>query len=321
MTAAGSPAPVIEVSSLSVDYGAGAVIDRLSLAVAPGEVVGLVGESGCGKTTLGWSILGLLPRQARSSGVIQFRGEDLAGLPPRSRRRLLGNDIAFVPQSAMASLDPMYSVQRQLREIFAAHREARGADRDARIRDGLRQVGLSGDDSQLRAYPHQLRGGMKQRVTIAAAMLLSPALIIADEPTSSLDVTSQAQVLATFRALIDKHKSAVLFITHDLGVVAQFCERVAVMYAGQIVEDGQVLEVFDSPKHPYTKMLLDAHPGSGAPGGRLATIPGSVPEPSQRPTGCPFRNRCPVAIDICRDEPPWMALEDGRRVRCVHYTR
>jgi oligopeptide/dipeptide ABC transporter ATP-binding protein len=321
MTAAGSRTPIIEVSSLSVDYGAGPVIDRLSLAVAPGEVVGLVGESGCGKTTLGWSILGVLPRQARDSGVIRFRGEDLAGLPPRSRRRLLGSDIAFVPQSAMASLDPMYSVQRQLREIFSAHREARSADRDACIRDGLRQVGLSGEDAQLRAYPHQLSGGMKQRVTIAAAMLLSPALIIADEPTSSLDVTSQAQVLATFRGLIEKHGSAVIFITHDLGVVAQFCERVAVMYAGQIVEDGRVLDVFDSPKHPYTKMLLDAHPGSEAAGGRLATIPGSVPEAGQRPTGCPFRNRCPVAIDVCRNEPPWVALEDGRRVRCVHYSR
>jgi oligopeptide/dipeptide ABC transporter ATP-binding protein len=311
--------PVLEVSSLSVGYGTGPVLHRLSLAVAPGEVVGLVGESGCGKTTLAWAALGLLPGHARLSGTVRFRGQDLTTMPPRARRRLLGNELSFIPQSAMASLDPMYSVGRQLREISAAHGGMRGAGLDAQIRAGFAQVGLSGE--QVRAYPHQLSGGMRQRVTIAAAMLLSPALIIADEPTSSLDVTSQAQVLATFGALVQQHRSAVLLITHDLGVVAQFCARVAVMYAGQIVEDGRVLDVFDRPQHPYTKMLLAAHPAARAVGGRLATIPGSVPAPGERPDGCPFRPRCPEAVDACREDPPWTPLDDGRYVRCVHYTR
>jgi peptide/nickel transport system ATP-binding protein len=313
--------PLLSVSSLSVDYGRGAVVDRLSLEVAPGEVVGLVGESGCGKTTFGLAVLGVLPRHARVSGCIRFEGAELTQMRERDKRKLLGSRLACVPQSAMASLDPMYSIERQLREIVDAHWKVGAAERDTRIHEGVRQVGFSADMSRLRSYPHQLSGGMKQRVTIAAALLLAPALIIADEPTSSLDVTSQAQVLSTFRLLIEEKHSAVMLITHDLGIVAQFCERVAVMYAGQIVEDGPALEVFDNPKHPYTKMLLAAHPAAGATGGRLATIPGSVPEAGQRLGGCPFRPRCPVAIDICGEDPPWTMLEGGRCVRCVHYGR
>jgi peptide/nickel transport system ATP-binding protein len=310
---------LLDVSSVSVSYGGRTVLDRLSLTVRPGEVVGLVGESGCGKTTLAWSVLGLLPRHARLSGAVRFLGQDLGRMTPRRKRNLLGNELSFVPQSAMASLDPMYSVRRQLREICTAGGQ-RGAEADARIAQMLKRVGLSADEVLLRAYPHQLSGGMRQRVTIAAAMLLSPALIIADEPTSSLDVTSQAQVLATFRALIDEQHTAVVLITHDLGVVAQFCERVAVMYAGQIVEDGRVADIFASPKHPYTRLLLAAHPGAQPSGQRLTTIPGSVPEPAAGPhSGCPFSPRCPDAMQACERDPAWTLLDGGRYVRCVQH--
>jgi len=312
--------PLLSVSGLSVDYGDGAVVDGLSMDVAPGQIIGLVGESGCGKTSFGWAVLGSLPRYARVAGSIMFEGEQLFAMKAKRRRELLGLRLSCVPQSALASLDPMYSVRRQLSEVVLAHRKAGRAEVNAAILKALSQVGLSTDEAQLRAYPHQLSGGMRQRVAIAAAMLLSPALIIADEPTSSLDVTSQAQVLFTFKALIKENGSAVIFITHDLGVVALFCERVAVMYAGQIVEEGNTSDVFEDPKHPYTKMLLEAHPGGQGPTRRLATIPGSVPEPKKRGAGCSFMSRCPVAVDLCRDAPPWVAVDDGRLVRCVHYS-
>ncbi len=310
---------LLDIRSLSVDYGYGAVIRDLSLTVSAGEIVGLVGESGCGKTTLGWSVLGLLPRSARVDGSIMFDGTELIGLQARKRRRLLGVRLSLIPQAAMASLDPMFTVGHQIREIIMTHQRARRSDADATTVGRLREVGVAAPEARLHAFPHELSGGTRQRVATAAAMILNPSMLIADEPTSSLDVTIQAQVLGVLRSIILEQGTAVLFITHDLGVVAQISDRIAVMYAGEIVEEASAEDLFEDPKHPYTKKLLAAHPGFSNKGQRLATIQGSVPDPAQRTGGCRFAPRCPVAIAVCQEErPPWVTLDSGRHVRCVH---
>jgi peptide/nickel transport system ATP-binding protein len=311
---------LLEIESLSVSYGAGPVLRELSLAVDSGDVVGLVGESGCGKTTLGWSVLGLLPENARVGGSIRFEGRDLTSMSARERRRLLGDRISIVPQAAMSSLDPMYSIGDQLVEVIRAHQRISHTRARELAVHWLREVGIPAAPARANAFPHELSGGTKQRVAIASALALNPSLLIADEPTSALDVTIQAQILGLLKALIREHAGAVLLITHDLGVVAQLCNRVAVMYAGDIVEEASVRELFADPKHPYTVKLLAAHPSAEVRGTQLATIPGSVPDPAHRPPGCSFQPRCPRAIPICSEPPPWVALEGGdRHVRCVHY--
>ena len=309
---------LLDVEDLTVSYGRGAVVRGLSLRLARGDVLGLVGESGCGKTTLGWSILGLLPRGARLDGTIRFEGDDLARMEHGVRRRLLGDRLAMIPQGGSGSLDPLYRVGDQIVETILAHRRMSRSEARALALRELRGVGIPDPEARLASYPHELSGGMRQRVSIAAALVLNPALLIADEPTSALDVTIQAQVLALFRDLIHEHAGGAIVITHDLGVVAQLCSRVAVMYAGQIVEEGPVGPIFAEPAHPYTKALVAAHPAAGRRGGRLATIPGTVPDPAHPPAGCLFRPRCPVAIDACRDEVPWVRTARGG-VRCVHH--
>jgi peptide/nickel transport system ATP-binding protein len=311
---------LLEIESLTVSYGAGPVLRDLSLEVDSGDVVGLVGESGCGKTTLGWSILGLLPENAQVRGSIRFEGRDLTAMSPRERRGLLGDRISIVPQAAMSSLDPMYSIGDQLIEVIQAHQKVSRARAKELTVHWLREVGIPAAQNRVNAYPHELSGGTRQRVAIVSALALNPSLLIADEPTSALDVTIQAQILGLLKALIREHAGAVLLITHDLGVVAQLCNRVAVMYAGDIVEEASVDELFADPKHPYTVKLLAAHPSAGHRGERLATIPGSVPDPANRPSGCSFQPRCPRAISICSAPPPWVPLKGGdRHVRCVHY--
>ena len=311
---------LLEIESLTVSYGAGPVLRDLSLKVDSGDVVGLVGESGCGKTTLCWAILGLLPENTQVRGSIRFEGRDLTAMTPRERRGLLGDRISIVPQAAMSSLDPMYSIGDQLIEVIQAHQKISRARAKELTVHWLREVGIPAAQTRVNAYPHELSGGTRQRVAIVSALALNPSLLIADEPTSALDVTIQAQILGLLKALIREHAGAVLFITHDLGVVAQLCNRVAVMYAGDIVEEASVNELFADPKHPYTVKLLAAHPSAGHRGERLATIPGSVPDPANRPSGCSFQPRCPRAISICSAPPPWVPLKGGdHHVRCVHY--
>ncbi|HZU16024.1 MAG TPA: ABC transporter ATP-binding protein [Candidatus Dormibacteraeota bacterium] len=309
---------VLAIEALTVTYGRGPVVRALWLRLARGDVLGLVGESGCGKTTLGWSILGLLPRGAQVEGTIRFEGADLWSLDGRDRRRLLGDRLAMIPQGGSGALDPLYRIGDQIVETVLAHRHVSRAEARAMALRQLRAVGIPDPEARLASYPHELSGGMRQRVSIAMALVLDPSLLIADEPTSALDVTIQAQVLALFRDLIHERAGAAIVISHDLGVIAQLCNRVAVMYAGQIVEEAPVGQLFAEPRHPYTRSLLAAHPALGRQGDRLATIPGTVPDPASPPTGCRFRPRCPVAVAACGREPPWVERPGGG-VRCVHH--
>jgi peptide/nickel transport system ATP-binding protein len=310
---------LLEVRSLRVTYGSGPVLRDVSLSVATGDVVGVVGESGCGKTTLGMAILGLLPLYATVTGTMLLNGTDLMTMPKGARRGLLGDRISTVPQSSMSALDPVYSVGDQMTETFRAHRDLSAPAARQLAIEWLRNVGIPSPESRMKAYPHQLSGGMRQRISIAIALALNPPLLIADEPTSALDVTIQAQILRLLRSLILEHAGAVMLITHDLGVVAQLCNRVAVMYAGEIVEEAEVGALFARPAHPYTQALLAAHPALAEPGKRLATIPGRVPDPNNLPTGCAFRPRCPHAHQACELPPPWAEAEAGHRARCVLY--
>ncbi len=237
------------------------VVREASLRLERGDVLGLVGESGSGKTTLGRCVLGLLPENARVDGRILFDGRDLVAMPAKEKRALLGAQISAVFQNPMSSLDPAFTIGDQIVEVFEAHRDTRrGEARTAAIRL-LREVGIPAPEARLKSYPHELSGGMNQRVAIAIALALSPSLLIADEPTSALDVTVQAQILRLLRSLIDEHAGGVLLITHDLGVVAQLCNRVSVMYAGEIVEEAPVRQLFARPAHDYTKHLLASLPG------------------------------------------------------------
>lgn len=310
---------LLEVQSLSVGYGGGPVLREVSLSVNSGDVVGLVGESGCGKTTLGMAILGLLPEYASATGKIIMEGKDLLTMPKGARRRLLGERLSTVPQSSMTSLDPVYTVGNQMIETFRAHRDlSTSAARDLAI-EWLKNVGIPSPESRMKAYPHQLSGGTRQRISIATALALNPPLLIADEPTSALDVTIQAQILGLLRKLIKEHAGAVILITHDLGVVAQLCNRVAVMYAGEIAEEADVEALFARPAHPYTRALLAAHPALAEPGQRLMTIPGRVPDPNHLPQGCSFRPRCARAHGACTAPPPWAEAERDHFARCVLY--
>jgi len=310
---------LLELVELSVSYGQGPVLRDVCLRVSAGDVLGLVGESGCGKTTLGLAILGLLPTYAKTQGRIWFEGSDLVSLPRSAHRKLLGDRISTIPQSSVSALDPVYTVGSQMKEVFLAHRSmSRSSAGDLAVQ-WLKNVGVPAPEQRMRAYPHELSGGMRQRVAIATALALNPPLLIADEPTSALDVTIQAQILRLLRGLIHEHEGAVVLITHDLGVVAQLCNRVAVMYAGQIVEETDVSRLFSTPAHPYTKALLAAHPALAAPGVRLATVPGRVPDPANLPKGCSFRPRCPFAHDTCEAPPPWAEAESQHFARCVLY--
>lgn len=311
--------PLLDIDALSATYGRGPILREVSLRLSAGDVVGLVGESGCGKTTLGLAIVGLLPASATVSGRVLFEGRDLIMMPARARRGLLGDRIATVPQSSMNALDPVYTIGDQMIEAFMAHRQMTRKEARALAVQWMKDVGIPSPELRLASYPHELSGGTRQRVAIATALALNPSLVIADEPTSALDVTIQAQILRLLQVLIRDHAGAVILITHDLGVVAQLCNRVAVMYAGQIVEEAAVQHIFARPAHPYTQALMAAHPARVRRGQRLATIPGRVPDPSHLPGGCSFRLRCPQAVEVCASEPPWVEAAPGHHARCVLY--
>ncbi|HZB76098.1 MAG TPA: ABC transporter ATP-binding protein [Solirubrobacteraceae bacterium] len=294
------------------------VVDEITLRIAPGEVLGLVGESGSGKTTVGMALLGHVRRGGRvGGGAVVIDGRDLALLGDRELRRLRGGTVAYIPQDPGTSLNPALRLRRQLGEVLEAHAGEWGDDeRGQRVRQALEEVALPSDDTFLARYPHELSGGQQQRVAIAMAFACRPGVIVCDEPTTGLDVTTQARVLATVRDLCRTHAVAALYVSHDLAVVAELADRVAVMYAGRIVETGTRDQLFRAPRHPYTRRLLRAVPdleGKRA----VVGIPGTAPLPGGRPTGCFFHPRCTLAVDRCVAEfPPATDVGGGQLVRC-----
>ena len=315
-------APLLEVDDLHVQFftreGIARAVDGVSFHLHAGEVLGLVGESGCGKSVTSLGVLGLVPdppgRIVR--GRITFRGRDLLSLPEGELRKVRGNDIAMVFQDPMASLTPYITVGKQIAEVVQLHRNlSRAAAHDEVVRL-LGMVGIADGRDRFDAYPHEFSGGMRQRVMIAMALACDPAVLIADEPTSSLDVTIQAQILDLIATLRAKVGTAVLLISHDMGVVAGLTDRVAVMYAGRIVEEAPTAQLYANPQHPYTRGLLRAGPGRDRRG-RVERIPGRPPRPLAVPGGCPFRPRCGLAHEPCAGAyPPSVQLTDGHHAAC-----
>lgn len=314
------PEPVGTVRVLRVELvGSGtAVIDDVDLSLVPGEIVGLVGESGSGKTTTGTALLGYARTGAAiTGGTITVAGHDIRSLPPAQVREIRGVVVGYIPQDPSSALNPAIRIGAQLREPLDLHDIGSAADRDRRVREILPQVGLPADTEFLRRFPHQLSGGQVQRVAIAMAFLPRPQVLVLDEPTTGLDVTTQATVLATLSALCDEFQVAALYVTHDLAVVASIATRVAVMYAGWIVEEGPTGRVFADPTHPYTRALLRAIPHLDRPH-QLSGIPGRTPGPGHRPDGCRFRDRCPEAVPACAaQDPPAVDLGAGHTARCL----
>ena len=319
-------APILEVEGLSVaiPVPAGTLrpVQEVGFRVTRGHTLAIVGESGCGKSLTSLALMNLLPPRAeRTAGRLALDGQDLLGLSEREMADIRGNRMSMIFQEPMTSLNPAYTVGDQLVEAVRRHRRTSAAaarDRAVRL---LEKVGMTGAEGRLRQYPHQLSGGLRQRVMIAMALMCEPDLIIADEPTTALDVTIQAQILHLLADLQREFETGLILITHDLGVVARLCDRVAVMYAGQIVEEGTAREIFQAPAHPYTRGLLDCIPvpGKTRRGAHLGTIPGIVPSLVGAMPGCHFADRCPHAGGACRAGP--IALRDGagpgRRYRCV----
>jgi oligopeptide/dipeptide ABC transporter ATP-binding protein len=300
------------------DRGPAAVVDGVSLVVNAGEVVALVGESGCGKSMTALSILRLVPPPGRiAGGRILLDGEDLLTLPVTAMRRVRGRHIAMIFQEPGTSLNPVLTVGAQVSEAVRLHEDVSRAAARARVVELFEQVGIPDPQERVDVYPHQFSGGMKQRVMIAMALAARPRLLIADEPTTALDVTIQAQILELLDRLRRELGMAVLLISHDFGIVNAIADRVAVMYAGQIVEHGTRADLLGSPRHPYTVGLLRAMPARATRGMRLAEIPGMVPSPSQRPVGCRFSTRCPVRFEPCPTiDPGWTVLSESHATRC-----
>ena len=320
------PDVVLEIRDLSVGFDVGGtvvqVLDAVNLVVRKGEILGLVGESGCGKTVTSQSVLRLLPSPPARilGGEVLFEGRDLLRLSTRDLRAVRGAQIGMVFQDPMASLNPAFTIGDQIVEAQRLHRKISRSDARKRAAELLDLVGIPDPRRRLDEYPHTFSGGMRQRALIAMALANDPKLLIADEPTTALDVTVQAQILELIHSLRDDLGMSVMFVTHDLGVVQDLCDRVAVMYAGQVVEEGPVADVLDSPQHPYTALLLKSRPSIGAGLDRLPSIPGVVPPPSAMPKGCRFRDRCPYAADVCAIDPlPLVDLPGARTVRCVRH--
>jgi oligopeptide/dipeptide ABC transporter ATP-binding protein len=309
--------PLLEIHDLRVEFGAAAPVDGVSLSLDGGRTLGLVGESGCGKTLTALAVMGLVPPAGRvAGGRVLFAGRDLLALDERAMRDVRGGAIGMVFQEPMTALNPVLTVGAQIAEVAALHGAGRGAA-SARAVEMLRMVEIPDAERRADAYPHQLSGGMRQRVMLAMALACRPQLLIADEPTTALDVTIQAQVLDLLAALQQRLGMAVLLVTHDLGVVAERADEIAIMYAGRIVETGDATAVIAAPAHPYTRGLVASVPAPGRRS-RLAAIPGSVPDPTRLPSGCRFRDRCGDAIAECaRVDPPLRDLGGGRRAACI----
>ncbi|WP_224360373.1 ABC transporter ATP-binding protein [Hyalangium versicolor] len=320
--------PLLEVRGLktrfSLEEGSVLAVDDVSFSIPPGGTLGVVGESGCGKSVTALSVMRLVPDPPGRvvGGEIRFKGRDLLSLPEAEMRRIRGNHISMIFQEPMTSLNPVYTVGEQIGETVRLHQKLDRKQAKARAMEMLRQVGIPAPEQRVDAYPHQLSGGMRQRVMIAMALACNPELVIADEPTTALDVTIQAQILDLLKRLQAERGMAVMLITHDLGVVAESCDAVVVMYAGRVVEQAPVRALFSRPAHPYTAGLLRSIPSfqdteSGAGRQRLKTIPGMVPSLRRLPVGCRFRDRCERALEICgKVDPPLELKRDGQSAAC-----
>jgi peptide/nickel transport system ATP-binding protein len=312
----------LEVRNLQTSFftkaGEVKAVDDVSFTVDRGQVLGLVGESGSGKTVTGFSIMGLVDAPGRVvGGQIQFQGEDLVGVSPKRWQKLRGNQIAMVFQDPMMTLNPVLRIDTQMIEAIRAHQRVSQDQARVMARDALGQVGIPSADERLKAYPHQFSGGMRQRVSIAIALLNRPDLIVADEPTTALDVTIQGQILYEMQKLCHDTGTALIWITHDLSVIAGLADVVAVMYAGRIVEFGEIDDVLDRPSHPYTSGLIGSIPSRNQRGQRLQQIPGMTPSLLNLPAGCAFRGRCAYAQAVCAVAPEVSGGDDGRRrLRC-----
>ncbi len=309
---------ILRLEGLRTRFGAFAAVDGVDLEVPRGRTLGIVGESGCGKSVLSLSVMGLVPRPGRvAEGRVVLEGRDLLALPPSEMRRVRGGQVAMIFQEPMTSLNPVHSVGAQIMEAMRAH-EPGARDLRGRAIEALRRVRIPSPERRFEEYPHQLSGGMRQRVMIAMALACNPRVLIADEPTTALDVTVQAQILDLLRALQAETGMAIILITHDLGVVAEMADEVAVMYAGRVVERAPVAALFDDPQHPYTIGLLGSVPRLDEDRARLLAIEGSVPPPFALPPGCRFAPRCPFAVAACREEVPGLrGIGPGHGVACI----
>jgi peptide/nickel transport system ATP-binding protein len=296
-------------------------VDGVDFSLKPGQTLGIVGESGCGKSVTSLSVMRLIdPPGWIAGGQMLFRGTDLATLSEKEMRRIRGDEISMIFQEPMTSLNPVFTVGNQVMEAIIEHRKVSKREALAQTVELFRMVGIPSPERRVKDYPHNMSGGMRQRVMIAMALALQPDLLIADEPTTALDVTIQAQILELIKDLRVKVNTAVMLITHDIGVVAEMADNVVVMYTGKVVEHGTVMQVLKTPKHPYTVGLLNSIPSLGQKGTRLNVIPGTVPSPLNLPRGCPFAPRCPHVMAICREElPPLKTLDDGSAARCWLY--
>jgi oligopeptide/dipeptide ABC transporter ATP-binding protein len=310
--------PVLRVDGLTIALGSVKLVEDLSFDIMPGEAFGLVGESGCGKSVTALSILRLVasPPLAITGGRIEFGGRDLLKLSEAEIRGVRGGEIAMIFQEPMTSLNPVFTIGDQIGETLTIHRSMNARAAASRAAELLDLVGIPAARAQLERYPHQLSGGQRQRAMIAMALACEPKLLIADEPTTALDVTVQAQILALIERLRREFGLACLLITHDLGVVGETCARVAVMYAGRIVEHGPTAEVFGRPRHRYTKALLETIPAANPPGKRLPAIPGNVPAPGRRASGCTFAERCAAPLARCAGERPQLVRAGEHGVAC-----
>ena len=312
----------LEVRGLTTQFstrkGHVTAVNDVSFSVQPGRILGLVGESGSGKSVTGFSIMGLIDEPGRiTAGEVLVQGTDMRSLSAEGRRQMRGRNVSMVFQDPMMTLNPVLRVGDQMAMAVRVHDKVSKAAAWERAREALEIVGIPAPAERLQAYPHQLSGGMRQRVAIATALLHRPAVILADEPTTALDVSIQGQILAEVRRLADETGTAIVWVTHDLAVVSSLADDIAVMYAGRIVESGTAEEVIAHPRHPYTRGLIDSVPGLHEPGRDLPQIPGSTPQLANLPSGCPFRPRCPRATDICATLPPNTGTE-AHSVLCHH---
>lgn len=314
--------PLLEVSGLSIRLNKSSMnlVDNISFTLEPGETLCLVGESGCGKSLTALALMGLLqsPPLSVSAGTATFSGENLFTMSPARLRETRGGRLAMIFQEPMTSLNPSIRIGEQIAESVRRHANVSASEARERALDTLRRVRIPAPEKRIDDYPHQLSGGMRQRAMIAMALANDPALLIADEPTTALDVTIQAQILDLMRDLQSETGAAMIMITHDLGVVAEMADKVAVMYGGRIVEAGPTEQVFNDPQHPYTLGLMASMPSLGERSARLVTIPGAVPQASEMPAGCRFTTRCPFATSACDAVPVLTSCGDGHLVACVH---